>query len=364
MLRPELLPDWTRAEEARHDSVVAPIRRSPRILAAAAPRPVGAPLPYSVQVINYRSFPAARRQLERLRGDSAASRLVFVSPQEVAGDPVLQDPRRRAADSTAAPRGEGRAWSKSGAIDAEDAADAGSLIRPTPLTFQLGEFATEAEARARADSLLAARSSRLRRRDPVLRRQPDAGSSTAAPSPTAPAPRGCASILPARGSPRASCCVPGCRRSARGDADDEVEVPPPPRVQVVRGPHHPRLPRGRDRDRRLQRLREIQHRGRDPLGARRAARERAARLEDGGGHLPGHRPPPAPPLRRGVAPLRERPRPRRHPADRDRGHAARSSARGGASTPSTAPPAASATSTASCATPGWAPTPTPSSRRG
>jgi hypothetical protein len=152
MLRPELLPDWTGAREARNDTVLAPIRRSVRA-PAAAPRAVGAPLPYSVQVINYRSFPAARRQLERLRAGSASS-LFFVSPQEIDRILYYQILAGALPDSTAA-RAVKDALVESGAIRAEDAADAASLIQPTPLAFELGEFASEDSAQSRADSLLA-----------------------------------------------------------------------------------------------------------------------------------------------------------------------------------------------------------------
>jgi hypothetical protein len=151
MLRPELLPDWTGAREARNDTVVAPIRRTVRT--AAAPRAVGAPLPYTVQVINYRSFPAARRQLDRLRTGSASA-LFFVSPQEIDRILYYQILAGALPDSTAA-RAVKDALVASGAIRAEDAADAGSLVQPTPLAFELGEFASEDSARVRADSLLA-----------------------------------------------------------------------------------------------------------------------------------------------------------------------------------------------------------------
>ena len=59
-------------------------------------------------------------------------------------------------------------------------------------------------------------------------------------------------------------------------------------VQVVSRPHRDQVSRRHDRDRRSERLRQIEYLGRDPLGARRAVLALAARGKDGGRHFQRH----------------------------------------------------------------------------
>ena len=59
-------------------------------------------------------------------------------------------------------------------------------------------------------------------------------------------------------------------------------------LQVVSRPHRDQVSRRHDRDRRSERLRQIEYLGRDPLGARRTVLAIAARRENGGCHLRRH----------------------------------------------------------------------------
>lgn len=126
---------------------------SPEPDAASAPGRSGEALPFSVQVKAFSSFPAARQELgaQQARFDSVP---FFVSPEEVQGVLYFKILAGLAADTAGANRLQGELID-SGAINPEDAVGAWSLIRPTPFAFDLGEFGTEQEARARADSLLA-----------------------------------------------------------------------------------------------------------------------------------------------------------------------------------------------------------------
>ena len=59
-------------------------------------------------------------------------------------------------------------------------------------------------------------------------------------------------------------------------------------LQVVSRPHRDQVSRRHDRDRRSERLRQIEYLGRDPLGARRTVLAVATRRENGGCHLRRH----------------------------------------------------------------------------
>lgn len=118
-----------------------------------APSRAGDPLPFSVQVKAFNSLPAARQEVTA-QAARAPGVPFFVSPEEVQGVLYYKIMAGLATDTVAAGALQQRLV-RAGAIDAEDAVPGWSLIRPTPLAFDLGEFPEAAEASVRADSLLA-----------------------------------------------------------------------------------------------------------------------------------------------------------------------------------------------------------------
>lgn len=148
-LRPDLLPAWARptAPVADQPARVTP----PRVITPIPlPRRQGETLTYSVGVISFRSFSGAQRRLTSLR-DRKDGVLYFISPEEIQGILYYKVLAGALPDSTAARQLKERLV-KAKLISAEDAADAGALIQPTPYAFDLGERATDSAATAAADS--------------------------------------------------------------------------------------------------------------------------------------------------------------------------------------------------------------------
>lgn len=148
-LHPELLPSGARPTSpvAGEQARVTP----PRVIAPIPPaRRQGETLTYSVGVISFRSFSGAQRRLTSLR-DRKDGVLYFISPEEIQGILYYKVLAGALPDSTAARQLKERLV-KAKLISAEDAADAGALIQPTPYAFDLGERATDSAATAAADS--------------------------------------------------------------------------------------------------------------------------------------------------------------------------------------------------------------------
>lgn len=145
--RPDLLP-WA--------GVAAPaVIDSTRTAAAArsAPRALGEPLPYSVQVVAYQSMDPARQQLQSLasRFDDV---LFFISPEDENGVVYYKILAGALRDTAAAHQLRDRLTS-AGVIEREDAIGDWALIRSVPMAFALRELPTRDAARAAADSMLA-----------------------------------------------------------------------------------------------------------------------------------------------------------------------------------------------------------------
>jgi hypothetical protein len=149
-LHPELLPSGDRP---RSPVAGEPVRVTPpRVIAPLpSPRRQGEGLNYSVGVISFRSFEGAQRKLTSLRSRRDGV-LYFISPEEIQGILYYKVLAGALPDSTAARQLKERLV-KAKLISAEDAADAGALIQPTPYAFDLGERATDSAATAAADSL-------------------------------------------------------------------------------------------------------------------------------------------------------------------------------------------------------------------
>jgi hypothetical protein len=150
-VRPDLLPSWARiAMPVASEPAVTP----PRVIAPLpTPRREGESLPFSVAVISFRSFDDAQRRLTSLleRKDGV---LYFVSPEEIQGILYYKVLAGALPDSTAA-RELKESLVRAKVITAEDAADEGALIQPTPYAFGLGERPTDQAGTAAADSFAA-----------------------------------------------------------------------------------------------------------------------------------------------------------------------------------------------------------------
>src|SRR5690606_28806800 len=77
-VRPDLLP-WTGA--APDSTQAAQIANGSRV---AAPRPLGEPLPFSVRVVAFSTFPAAHERLVELR-EQVPGVLFFITPEDIQG---------------------------------------------------------------------------------------------------------------------------------------------------------------------------------------------------------------------------------------------------------------------------------------
>lgn len=138
--RPDLVP-W--AGEAATPAAVAPaVQRQAR----SGPSPTGAPLPYSVTGWAFMTLEAAEAhaEVERTRFDTAP---FFVSPEEIQGVLYYKVLAGAVVDTAAASRLR-TDLVESGAIEPTE-----SIIQFSPLAFDLGEFESEGDAVARADSL-------------------------------------------------------------------------------------------------------------------------------------------------------------------------------------------------------------------
>lgn len=114
----------------------------------------GVPLPYSVQVVAFNSFDAARDRLREYQ-DEFTEAPFYISPQPEQGVLYYKLLAGMAPDTATA--GVLRdALVEADIISEEEAAPgAWSLTRETPLAYRLGEFETQEKAAATADSLLA-----------------------------------------------------------------------------------------------------------------------------------------------------------------------------------------------------------------
>ena len=149
ILRPDLVR-WPALGGASADTAPAVI---PPATARPAPTPAGEPLPYSVQVIAFQSFDAARERLLAQR-ESLEDVPVLIAPEEIQGIRYYKI-LAGALEDTAAARALRERLVEVGAVEEEDAAGAWTLIQETPLAFDLGEYATRDSATSAGDSLLA-----------------------------------------------------------------------------------------------------------------------------------------------------------------------------------------------------------------
>jgi hypothetical protein len=145
-LRPDLLPGNLRP---------TPVQETPSPTAEApVPEPsrMGEILPYSVLVRAFTSLEAAQEEavMEQQRLGSVP---VFISPEEIQGIVYYKILAGLSTDTLAATRLRERLV-EAGTIEPEDATASWSLLQFAPLAFDLGEFASEEEATAWADSLL------------------------------------------------------------------------------------------------------------------------------------------------------------------------------------------------------------------
>ena len=150
-LRPDLLP-WPSmlAQRPGADTTLSTIAA---VAVPAPPERVGAPLPYSVQVIAFQSLPAAMERLATDR-DRVTGAPVYISPEEIGGI-VYYKILAGALPDTAAARELRDSLVAEGVVNEQDAAGALSLIQSTPLSFQLSEYPSREAAVAAADSLQA-----------------------------------------------------------------------------------------------------------------------------------------------------------------------------------------------------------------
>lgn len=143
--RPDLVP-WARAAATAGQEEAAP-------LPASSASRTGYPAPYSVQVKAFTSLPAAMAQVSEERGRFDRQPF-FVSPEEIQGIMYYKVLAGLVADTVEATRLR-EALVQSGSVEDEEAVGSWSLIQFTPLAFDLGEYASEAAAAVRADSLAA-----------------------------------------------------------------------------------------------------------------------------------------------------------------------------------------------------------------
>ena len=122
--------------------------------AASAPATASVALPYSVQTKAFASL-AAARQMVRNESRRFTDAPLYISPELV--DRVLYYKVYAGIlpDTVQAARVRQRLV-ETGVVEGSDAQEAWSLIRHTPLAFDLGEYPTRTAADARADSLTSA----------------------------------------------------------------------------------------------------------------------------------------------------------------------------------------------------------------
>ncbi|HEU4883872.1 MAG TPA: SPOR domain-containing protein, partial [Longimicrobium sp.] len=144
---PNLIGAPTRAAEP------AP-QKAPAAAAPTAAVPVtvaGAALPWSVNVANYDAAQPAFDHVRKLTSRFQPARF-FIVPEPTQGVLYWKVMGGMADDSTAlAPLRD--QLIAAGELDEEAIGGRSSIFQPRPLAYELGEFRTEAEAVARADSL-------------------------------------------------------------------------------------------------------------------------------------------------------------------------------------------------------------------
>ncbi|HET7274591.1 MAG TPA: hypothetical protein VFI91_05400 [Longimicrobiaceae bacterium] len=145
--RPDLIP-WISA--AAPDSAVE-LRLLEAAAAVRAPTPNGIPLPYSVQVKAFTTYPAAIDEAREVSGRSPDVP-VFISPERIGGVLYFKVLAGASPDSLTTTRLR-QSLVEAGSILQQDAVGSWSLIQHTPLAFALGEFSSPDEAAVRIDSL-------------------------------------------------------------------------------------------------------------------------------------------------------------------------------------------------------------------
>jgi hypothetical protein len=118
---------------------------------AATPAPAGSPLPYTVFVTAYQTYDAARRQLEVEQGRFPQTTF-YISPEPEQGIVYYKVFAGSLPDTGSATQLRDQLVD-TGAIDRNDVAATSSLIKFSPLSFDLGEFPSRRGAESRADSL-------------------------------------------------------------------------------------------------------------------------------------------------------------------------------------------------------------------
>lgn len=135
----------------------APIADSPSpgpasaVPPSVAPAALGSPLPYTVYVTAYQFYNAARRQMEVEQGRFPQATF-YISPEPEQGIVYYKVFAGSLPDTGSATRLRDQLVD-TGAIDRNDVAAASSLIKYSPLSFDLGEFPTRRGAESHADSL-------------------------------------------------------------------------------------------------------------------------------------------------------------------------------------------------------------------
>jgi hypothetical protein len=116
------------------------------------PEPLAVPLPVSVQVRTYSSLRSAREEVgQAARRDRETE--FFVAPEVVEGALYYKIFAGAFPDTVTAAMARDRLVER-GIADAEEALGGWSLVRAVPYAFDLGQFASRAEAARQADALL------------------------------------------------------------------------------------------------------------------------------------------------------------------------------------------------------------------
>ncbi|HET7322023.1 MAG TPA: hypothetical protein VFI96_05985 [Longimicrobiaceae bacterium] len=146
--RPDLVP-WARHAAGRSAPLAITGERTP----PPPPKPIGASVPYSVQVVAFPTLEPAAESAAKMR-ERFSDILFFVSAEDNQGI-VYYKVLAGAQVDTVESHALRERLTKAGVIEKEDAVGAWSLIRPVPLAFQIGERPDEDAASAAVDSLRA-----------------------------------------------------------------------------------------------------------------------------------------------------------------------------------------------------------------
>ena len=125
---------------------------APPAAAAGVGRPLGQPLPYSVRVVAFGGFEAARERAEQLTG-RVPGVLFYVTPEAVQGITYYKVMAGTVSNEEGARRLRDRLL-EAEVIDRADAVGESSLIQELPFSLILGERPFRGAARAAVDSLL------------------------------------------------------------------------------------------------------------------------------------------------------------------------------------------------------------------